>query len=140
MAPSFLIDDILRKESEESATGSMLQDYFYFLKLLKVATGDLVPIKSSDISATFKCFKKAKCWLENQTSSSSPLHLLWTIPQIKKLLYMWIYQGIYNLNLDFVSILDKELTVLVDSEDVSKCRKNTERLQIISIIVTLETN
>ena len=53
---------------------------------------------------------------------------------------MWIYQGIYNLNLDFASTLDKELTVLVDSEDVSKWRKNTERLQIISIIVTLETN
>ena len=76
MAPSFLIDDILRKECEESVTGNMLQDYFYFLKSLKVATGDLMPVKSSDISATFKCFKKAKCWLENQTSSSSPLHLL----------------------------------------------------------------
>lgn len=73
MAPSFLIDDILRKECEESVTGNMLKDYFYFLKLLKVATGDLMPVKSSDISATFKWFKKAKCWLENQTSSSSPM-------------------------------------------------------------------
>ena len=32
-----------------------------------------------------------------------------------------------NLNLDFISTLDKEPAVPVDSETISKCRKTTER-------------
>ena len=35
MASSFLIDDILRKEYEESPTGNMLHDFLYFLKLFE---------------------------------------------------------------------------------------------------------
>ena len=45
-----------------------------------------------------------------------------------KLLFMLIYKGIWNLNLDLVFTLDKESAVSVDSEDVSKGRKTTERV------------
>ena len=38
MASSFLIDDILRNECEESATGNMLYDFFCFLKLFEGST------------------------------------------------------------------------------------------------------
>ena len=54
MGSSFLINDILRKECEESATGNMLYDLFYFLKLLKVAPGGWMPIKLNEISAPVK--------------------------------------------------------------------------------------
>ena len=41
---------------------------------------------------------------------------------------MWICKGILNLNLCFVSTLDKEPAVPVDSEPVSKGKKTMERV------------
>ena len=38
MASCFLIDDILQKECEESTTGNMLNNFFYFLKLFEGST------------------------------------------------------------------------------------------------------
>ena len=35
MASSFLIKDILRRECEKSLTGNILNDFFYFLKLIE---------------------------------------------------------------------------------------------------------
>ena len=55
MTSSFLIDNILWRE--ESQTGNMLCDFFYFLK-------GWMPIKSNDIPALVKWGVKAKCWLE----------------------------------------------------------------------------
>ena len=55
MTSSFLIDNILWRE--ESQTGNMLCDFFYFLK-------GWMPIKSNHIPALVKWGVKAKCWLE----------------------------------------------------------------------------
>ena len=41
MESNFLIDEILRKEWEESPTCSMLHDFFYFLKLFEGTTRKL---------------------------------------------------------------------------------------------------
>ena len=75
MTSSFLIHDILRKECEEPPTGHMLNNLFYFLKLLK---GIIRSLDGNQISAPVKWGKKTRYWLENQASSSSPLYHLWT--------------------------------------------------------------
>ena len=54
MTSSFLIENILRKECEKSPTGNMLNDFFYFLKIFKVAPEGWMAIKSNDISALAK--------------------------------------------------------------------------------------
>ena len=42
MASSFLIDNILRKESEELPTSNILYDFFYFLKSFEGSTKRVV--------------------------------------------------------------------------------------------------